>query len=647
MKQNLKAEQKKIDMNTTEPVREEQEPIFATQVEQQKIITVDDIRLAKERLEKYKKGKHSLERRIIANEQWWKLRQWDYIKEKDDKSYNYNHSEKDPFEVATPWLWNCIISKHCDIMDGYPESNIKPRSAQDVAEAERLSKIIPIEMQKMKYEEVYSDVTLYALKNGGACLGIFFNGQKENGLGGIEVKKVDLLELFWEPGVGDIQDSRDVFYTKLKNNDELLAEYPQLQGKLGGQTVTVSRYKYDDSIDTSGKSVVVDWYYKKNINGKKVLHLCRFVNDEVLFATENEPETYPNGWYNHGKYPFRPVSLFDIEGSIFGYGYTDIGRGDQKAVDILTSAILKNAKACATPRFMTNNESGLNENEFMDFDKPVVHIEGSLDDTHYRQITTAGLSGNLLSLREELINEQKETTGNRDVSNGSSVSGVTAASGIAALQEAGGKMSRLHNKTFYSMHEDVTYFVIELIKQFYELPREYRLDRQGGYDFVEYNNSALRPQPMDSLNGEVRYRDVVFDIEVTAEKENPYKKMEQNELAIQLYNLGVFNTQNAQQAMALLQFMDFKNKDEAIAIVQNNYNIQQQIQALQQMCLTMAQQIGDPNTILQLQQVFSMTNNQGNTPVPTTDQSVNLDANNENKIMSDAREQARSATQND
>ena len=99
--------------------------------------------------------------------------------------------------------------------------------------------------------------------------------------------------------------------------------------------------------------------------------------------------------------------------------------------------------------------------------------------------------------------------------------------------------------------------------------------------------------------------------------------------------------------MALLQFMDFKNKDEAIAIVQNNYNIQQQIQALQQMCLTMAQQIGDPNTILQLQQVFSMTNNQGNTPVPTTDQSVNLDANNENKIMSDAREQARSATQND
>ena len=208
-------------------------------------------------------------------------------------------------------------------------------------------------------------------------------------------------------------------------------------------------------------------------------------------------------------------------------------------------------------------------------------------------------------------------------------------------------MSRLHNDTLYSMHEEVTYFVIELIKQFYELPREYRLDRQGGYDFVEYNNSALRPQPMDSVNGEVRYRDVVFDIEVTAEKENPYKKMEQNELAIQLYNLGVFNTQNAQQAMALLQFMDFKNKDEAIAIVQNNYNIQQQIQALQQMCLTMAQQIGDPNTIAQLQQIFAITSGQGNTPIPTTDKSVDFNSTGENKVVSDARDKARGVSQID
>ena len=73
------------------------------------VITVDDIRKAKERLEKYKKGKSSLETRIVANEQWWKLRQWDYIKENEDKTYNYNHSDKDPFEVATPWLWNCVV----------------------------------------------------------------------------------------------------------------------------------------------------------------------------------------------------------------------------------------------------------------------------------------------------------------------------------------------------------------------------------------------------------------------------------------------------------------------------------------------------------------------------------------------------------
>ena len=66
--------------------------------------------------------------------------------------------------------------------------------------------------------------------------------------------------------------------------------YPQLKDKLGSSTIEISKYIYDDTVDTSNKSAVVDWYYKKFINGLEVLHYCKFCNGEILYASENDSE---------------------------------------------------------------------------------------------------------------------------------------------------------------------------------------------------------------------------------------------------------------------------------------------------------------------------------------------------------------------
>lgn len=584
---------------------------------------------AVQRLKRYKDGKARLERRIINNEDWWKLRQWSHFEQEQKSDYS---------EYGSAWLWNCIVSKHADIMDGFPEANILPRRQNDVEEAEKLSSIMPVEMALINYESVYSDVVLYLLKNGGAAFGIFWDGSKYNGLGDITVRKVDILELFWEPGVTDIQNSREVFYTKLVDRELLHSKYPDI--KPNGRGFTVSEYRYDDNIPTENKAIVVDWYYKKYTGGRAVLHYCKFVDDIVLFSTENEPERYPNGLYDHGMFPFVTLSLFDIEGSIFGYGYTDIGKGDQQAIDILTAAILKNAKVNASPRFFSRIDGGINEDEFADWSKPVVHVEGSVDTNVLRQIEIYPLSAAVPNMRNELINELKETTGNRDVNNGSTTAGATAASAIAAMQEAAGKISRMHNKTMYNAHRQVTLMCIELIRQFFDLPREFRLTgKMGEQQFAQYTNAGIKP---DTENGKAE-----FDVEVTAQKATPYSKMEQNELAIQLYNLGVFNPQNAQQAVPLLQFMDFKGRDKAMQIVQGNFSMFQKIQALQQMCLTMAQQIGDPKVLAEIQQVFAMDNaamtGQISTPGAAV-QPVSLESG-ESSVTANARQRAQEATQ--
>ena len=170
------------------------------------------------------------------------------------------------------------------------------------------------------------------------------------------------------------------------------------------------------------------------------------------------------------------------------------------------------------------------------------------------------------------IDELKETTGNRDISAGGTTGGVTAASAIAAMQEAGSKLDRDVSRGSYRAFRKVCLMVIELIRQFYDLPRCFRiLGRDGAERFVLYSNRGLRPQDQGvTLGVELGCRLPLFDIEITAEKQSPYSKMNQNELALQFYKAGFFDPLAANQALACLDMMDFDRKEFVTARVAEN-----------------------------------------------------------------------------
>ena len=170
------------------------------------------------------------------------------------------------------------------------------------------------------------------------------------------------------------------------------------------------------------------------------------------------------------------------------------------------------------------------------------------------------------------IEELKEVTGNRDASTGGTVSGVTAASAIAAMQEAGSKLSRDHIRASYRVFREVCGMMIELIRQFYTLPRAFRiLGQQGAEEYVRYSNRGLLPRPQGTEFGvDLGIRVPCFDISISAQKQNPYSKMSQNEMAMSFYTAGLFDPRRAQEALACLDMMDFDRKDAvARKIVEN------------------------------------------------------------------------------
>ena len=544
------------------------------------VIGKKQVQEAYQTLLKYKQGKANLEQKIVDNEQWYKIRHWECMRD----------SQKD-VQPASAWLFNCIANKHADAMDNFPSPNILPREEGDKGEAEMLSSIIPVVLDQNEFEQTYSDVWHYKLKAGTGVYGVFWDNSKLNGLGDISIRKVDLINLFWESGITDIQKSRNVFHVELADNDLLVGSYPQLAGKLGESTLDISKYVYDDSVDTSNKSAVVDWYYKKNQNGRTVLHYCKFVNDEVLFATENNPQFAERGWYDHGEFPFVFDVLFPVEGSPAGFGYIDIGKDAQTYIDRGNQAIMMNMLANAKPRHFIRDDGSVNEEEYADMTKDFIHVDGNLGQDSILPVQGKPLNDIYVTVLNNKVDELKETTGNRDISTGGTTSGVTAASAIAAMQEAGSKLSRDNSKSAYRAYRKMIVMVIELIRQFYDMPRSFRiLGENGASRFVAYSNANIQAQPITNEFGvEMGGRKPLFDIEVTAQKQSPYSKMSQNELALQFYQAGFFNPQMSDQALACLDMMDFDRKQFIMQKISQNGTMYQQILMMQQQMLMLAQ----------------------------------------------------------
>ena len=573
----------------------------------------EELRRANGILKKYKEGKARLEQRIIDNEQFWKLRHWEQM-EKEGQGGNSG----DP-QPASGWLVNCILSKHADAMDCYPAPTVLPREPDDRLEAQRLSRILPVVLKKNQFKRTYSSAWWYKLKSGCAVYGVFWDGTKLGGLGDISVKRMDLLNLFWEPGVTDIQGSAHFFSTELVDNERLLADYPQLEGKLGRGGFTLSRYLYDDTVNTTGKSLVVDWYYHTAVEGRRVLQYCKYVGETVLYATENDtvqptetrflgtdeegrpvmgqapcgPSMAQRGWYDHGKYPFVFDVLFPEEGTPCGYGYIDLCKSPQKQIDLMNQAILKNTLANATPRFFIRSDGAVNENEYADWTRPFVHTNGNLGADSIAPIRAGSLDSVYVAILNNKIAEMKETAGNRDVANGGTAAGVTAGTAIAALQESSGKLSRNMIDDGYEAFSDVVTLCIELIRQFYEMPRQFRLlGAMGTEEFVSYDRSGLQPRVMDD-GVNVSYRVPEFDLEIGAERESPYRTAEANQLALQLFQMGFFREDLADQALRCLELMDFKNKDQLARIISGGRTQAVEMAAMRQQLLQLAQVVDE------------------------------------------------------
>ena len=460
----------------------------------------------------------------------------------------------------TAWLFNAIANKHADAVDNLPAPFVLPKEKEGEEAAGELSKILPAIYEEAGFEKTWSDVWYDKLKHGTGCYGVFWDPGANDGRGGVRVERIDVSALCWEPGVSDIQDAEYVFYSKIKNINAVKEMFPYAEIP-EGDPFGVFPASDGAPCDMREKVVVTDFYYKGV--GSEIC-LLKFCGDEILYDSTEE-RAAPRGIYDHGLFPFFFDPLYPIRNSPCGFGLIETMKDTQRQIDRLTESLTKSAELSAKTRYFIRTDGAVNEEEFSDFTKPFVHVQGSrLGDDSIRQIDSPGVDSSAFSILKHKIDELKETVGNRDFSQGGTASGVTAASAIAALQEAGNKLSRDMIAGSYEVFRRMTLCVIELLRQFCKTPRIIRVEGEDGYEFVRYSSESIAPRDQ-IIHGRVFGPWAPsFDVKVSAEKRSPITRVTQNDMAKEFFAMGLFDPARRAQALTCVSMMDFEGKDKLI-----------------------------------------------------------------------------------
>lgn len=527
-------------------------------------------------LNRYRSGKQVLEERMIAEQLWWRRRHNDMFK---------SDGKRIP---AGAQLFNSIENKIADIYDNVPDCSFLARSKDDEQTAKVLTSVMPAILEQNGMEDAYMSVTREKVTVGTGVYAVTWDKNKLNGLGDVSIKSVSPLNLYWEPGVTDIQESPELFFVSFVPKKVLESEYPQLEGKVTSSFL-VTKYLTDDEVDETQRIAVIDYYYKRKVGMKTVLHYARICSDEILYASEND-EKCIDGWYNHGEYPFVFDSMYALPESPCGFGYVTVGKDQQHQIDRLQNAITRNAVIASTRRKYIKKGCNINKEELMDIDNDIVEISTSGDIREsIMEFDEPALSGNYIAVLQNLEETLKETTSNRDFAQGGTSGGVTSGTAITALVESGNKQSRSIIRGSYNAYKKVVTLVFEIYRQFGNITRTYRITGDSGEtEYVQFSNSAIVAQPQAVNGNDVGDKEPVFDIMIRPHKKSPFARVTQNAMMQEFYGMGFFAPENATPALACLSGMEFDGKDELVRKIEENGTIHTENIQLKQAMLRLA-----------------------------------------------------------
>jgi len=471
-------------------------------------------------------------------------------------------------------LNNCIA----DQMDNMPEAVMLPERPDLVEQAEDITDMLRFVLAQNDFEGLHRMRVEDFLCTGSAVTQIAWDRDMDNGRGGIAVIRWPVEAFLWDPQSDTIQGARAVMKVSWHPMSWYAERYPEKAAwvadeegqyeQLGVPIAQESKITADEA-----RAMLVEyWYRKYNAKTRKyTVNVAYLAGGALLEHHENV--------YTHGLYPFVVDAYTRVEGYPVGDGMVQELAPMMRYINKYAKYIDTNLRMSSKARMLIKRDSGIDKSAMADWSKDI--IEGDRIDSEAMQwLQHPPFSGMVTNQMLQLQSDLKMDSGQNQFTRGETTGGVTAASAISALQEAGGKITRLRTAILNQGFREIVWQIIWLMSQFYTDDRVRMITGTDGrqrpvifsskYLFGE--SGAVEPPP--------------YTVQIQVQRRNPLRVQAQNEMFIQAYSMAA-QAQQTFPLSVLFELLNVDGKDRVLPVLRQvdaaTQQMQQMAQAVQQL----------------------------------------------------------------
>lgn len=480
---------------------------------------------------------------------------------------------------------NCIA----DQMDNMPEALMIPETKELTDVADDLTDLVRFILDQNNYELVHRRRVEDFFCTGTAVTQIAWDRDMDNGKGNVAVLRWPIEAFLWDPVAENIQDARALFKVSWHPMSWYEQHYPDQFDEMGSDETVYSDLAVPESQETDQpgdeqKAMLIEYWYRLYDAKKRryTINVAYLAGGVLLEKAEDV--------YSHGMYPFVVDAFTPIEGTPVGDGMVQELAPMMRYINRYASYIDMNLRMASKGRLLVNRNAGIDKEALLDWENDIV--EGDrIDSSALQWMQTTPFTSMVTAQMLQLQNDIKQDSGQNQFTRGETAGGVTAASAISALQEAGGKMTRMRTNALNSGFREIVEQIMWLVSQFYDKGRvlfvtgrkegeSREVDASPEHLFGRKSKGTLPPPP--------------YTVQVQVQRRNPLRQQAQNELFMQAYSMSAQAGQVFPLSV-LFELLQVDGKDKILPVLRQNDALTQQMQQLAQQNEMLTQQ----NTELQ------------------------------------------------
>lgn len=473
---------------------------------------------------------------------------------------------------------NCIIA---DQMDNMPEAQLSPERADLIEVVDDMNDAVRYIFAHNRYEEIHRVRVEDFVGVGTAIIQTCWDKTMDNGKGNIALIRWPVESFLWDPMYEDIQDSRACIKVSWHPLSWYAAHYPEqapyIRNENGnyenvGMTDSqAAKYGQDEEL-----AMLMEYWYRRfdAKTNRYTINVAYFAGGALLEHAEDV--------FDHGMYPFNLDVFSRIEGMPVGFGQVDEMAPTMRYINRYMAYIDTNLAMSSKGRLLLKRGAGIDKNALADWSQDIV--EGDrVDPENLHWLQNQPFTGMVVQQLLQLQSDIKQDSGQNQMTRGETAGGVTAASAISALQEAGGKITRLRTAVLNHGFARIVEQVMWLMHQFYDDKRRLMISGRG---------TEIDASPKHLFGSKKStYPAPPYSVQVQVSRRNPLRVQAQNDLFLQAYSMAAQGGQNF-PLTTLFRLLNVDGKDKIMPVLEENDRTTQLIQSMQQQIeqLTMAGQ---------------------------------------------------------